>query len=74
MSSCGWLCECLFTYDDWPVTTGPLRLACDDWPGQNGHDFVGASGGDGLAPVVGFGVAEFVQQADGGLHGAEGAK
>lgn len=38
--------------------------------GQNGHDFVGSAGGQQLAPVVGFGVAFFVQVLNGEPHGA----
>ena len=49
-------------------------MFCPHSPGQNGHDFVGSAGGDGLAPVVGFGVVEPVQQANGGLDGAERAE
>jgi len=42
--------------------------------GQNGHDFVGSAGGDGGAPVVGFGVVELVQAVDGGADGADAAE
>ena len=34
---------------------------------------MGATGGHGLAPVGGLGVAEFVQMLDGGLHGGGSA-
>jgi hypothetical protein len=42
--------------------------------GQDGHDFVGSAGGDGRAPVVGVGVAEFMQGANSAADGAEAAK
>jgi len=41
---------------------------------QNRHHLARSPGGDGFAPVVGFGVAQFVQGFDGELDGGEGAK
>lgn len=44
-----------------------MRMLLDsDSLGQYGHHFIRATGGHGLAPVVGGGVAEFVQVLDGG--------
>ena len=50
----------------------PLRNA--DAFSENGHQLVRPSGGQGFTPVVGFGVVEVVQQANGVADGSEAAE
>lgn len=38
-------------------------------PGQDAHDFAGSAGGQGLSPVVDFGVAQYMQGLDDLLQG-----
>ena len=42
--------------------------------GENGHHFIGPSGGEGFAPVIGLGVVELVEQGDGVADGGEAAE
>ena len=51
-----------------------VRLIDSDSFGEDGHQLIGASGGEGFAPVVGFGVVEFVEQGDGVADGGEAAE
>ncbi len=67
--------------EGWPERSGgrggsvtPLLRLYSQPLGQNGHDFVRFACGNGLTPVVGFGVAELVQGPDGGANGAEAAE
>jgi hypothetical protein len=69
----GWVCD-RTPHGRYCGDNGLRRGLYFYWLGQNGHDFVGSAGGDGLAPVVGFGVAALVQDANGGLYSGECAK
>ena len=51
-----------------------VGLIDSDSFGEDGHQLIGASGGEGFAPVVGFGVVEFVEQGDGVADGGEAAE
>ena len=57
------------------AATHPTAWLIDsDSFGEDGHQLIGASGGEGFAPVVGFGVVEFVEQGDGVADGGEAAE
>ena len=53
----------------------PVHLTHQPNPlSQNCHHFLGSPRRHRLAPVIRLGVAAYVQQADGGLHGRKGAE